>query len=205
MRGRRDRCGGSAARAMLPATPGGAQATDGAGNAGGYTLIEVVVVISIIALISAITTPAMMSWRLSLNASQSAKNVLDKLRETRSRTMNSGLQHEMLIDVPNRRYKVRTGSVPHSYNTTSGEFDAGSVVQDWVLLPKGLIVKSGVSNVCSDSTAVVRAQFNGDGTARLEAVGAVQSTAPVVICIQGSENDVVHRISMSRYGRISLD
>ncbi len=170
----------------------------------GFTIVEFVIVIAIIAIIASIAAPSVISWRSSLNASQSAKNMVDTLREARSKAITTNFQHEVVFDVTNHKYQVLKGT--QSYNTPPTPANPANgwttVVMDWIQLSNGLTVASGSG---CNSTSNVNVQFNADGTARLETPPGTASSAPVTICVQGGNGEKMHTIVVTEPGRITLD
>jgi len=170
------------------------------GSSRGFTLLELMIVVAIIGLIAFIAAPVLATWRSNIDASQSAKNALDALREARSKAISTNYQHKVAFDVPNRRYRVLTSSSRQSYNTPAAGWD--TVVQDWTRFPTGLTIMSGVN---SDSLATVNVQFNANGTARLETPAGSMSPAPVYICMQSGSSGKIHKIGVAPSGRTTLD
>ena len=165
----------------------------------GFTLLEVIIVIVVIGTIVAIAAPSFNSWRSSINASQSVKNMVDTLREARSRAMSTNFQHDVAVNVQNQRYQVLRGT--QSYKTPLPPavpgYNTANPVQGWVQLPTALTVTTGTGNNCG-TTNNVDIQFNGDGTAD---VGA----APINVCIQSGPSTRLYRIRVASSGMITVE
>jgi len=142
-----------------------------------------------------------MSWRTNVNASQSAKNMVDTLRASRSKALTTNYQQEVSFDLANNRYQVLNSATRQSYNSTS--WDTDHPVQGWVQLPGGLTLRSGNGSDC-DSSANINVQFNANGTARLEAPWGERSDTPIIMCVQNGPN-VSRRIRITPSGTITID
>ena len=56
----------------------------------GFTLVEVIVVVSIIAIIAAIATPSLMRWRDTAMFRDAARSIVNLTQEAKSRAINEG-------------------------------------------------------------------------------------------------------------------
>lgn len=70
---------------------------------GGYTLVELVVVMVILALAAALAVPAMAAWRPTSDADAAAARVAAMLQLAHERAVTRGRPMELVIDIPNRR------------------------------------------------------------------------------------------------------
>lgn len=66
-------------------------------SARGFSLVELMVVVTIIAVISALALPGMVRTVRERRTQQAAASVLDIVRETRSRAMYRGMAHSLVI------------------------------------------------------------------------------------------------------------
>ncbi len=66
-------------------------------SAPGFTLVELMVVVTIIAVVSALVLPGAVQQMRERKAQQAATSVLDIVRETRSRAMYRGMAHTLVI------------------------------------------------------------------------------------------------------------
>ena len=67
-------------------------------HARGFTLVEMMVVVTIISIVSALVLPSMAQVVRDRHAQEAAMSVLDIVRETRSRAMYRGTAHTLLIE-----------------------------------------------------------------------------------------------------------
>jgi len=164
----------------------------------GFTMIEILVVITILGIILAIAIPSIRNWRPSLDAKQTAVTVVNLLREARSRAVATNFQSKIEVDLPNRQYRMQSGS--QAYNTPVAGWTSVPGY-DWTTISNGVTMTSGVA---CNSAASVRIQFNANGSAGLETPWATATTAPVTVCFQGGGSAKTYRIVVSSVGFISL-
>jgi general secretion pathway protein H len=74
---------------------------------GGYTLVELVVVIVILALSGALVVPAIAAWRPPSDLAAATAPVVSALHLARERAVSSGRETELVIDAANRRVWLR--------------------------------------------------------------------------------------------------
>lgn len=74
---------------------------------GGYTLVELVVVLVILALAGALAVPAIASWRPPSDLDAAAARVVATLHLARERAVTGGHETELVIDATNRRVWLR--------------------------------------------------------------------------------------------------
>jgi prepilin-type N-terminal cleavage/methylation domain-containing protein len=163
----------------------------------GFTLIEIIVAMAILAILVTIATLSIRNMRPSLDSKQTANKLVTLLWEARSRAVGGNYQYKLDFDALNRQFRMQKGS--QAYNTPTAGWTTVSGY-DWESLSKGLSMRSGD---CS-STNTVNVQFNANGTARLETPTGTISTAPVTICLQGEGGSKAYRIMISTSGTVVL-
>jgi len=94
----------------------------GAGPLGsyGFTLIELVIGIALVAVMIALALPSINTWRDGVNYRQSAKSIESALRETRSKAVASNRQYMLAFKPDSNSYQIFQGD--RSYNTSSSGF-----------------------------------------------------------------------------------
>jgi Tfp pilus assembly protein FimT len=174
----------------------------------GYTIIQLLIVLTMVGIIVAIAAPSIRSWRPALDAKQTSATLVNTLREARSKALTLNYQHKVDFDVPNRKYRMQSGS--QAYNNYSTPLTASTATwvnvpgYDWTTLSSGVTISSGIGNSCN-SSANVDVQFNANGTARLESPwGSQGKSGPLTVCIQGGTGAVTYRVIVSPAGLVTL-
>ena len=137
----------------------------------GMTLLELLVVVGILATISALSIPDFVSWRKQAQYRLAAREMADVMRTARTRAITRNLEQRVEIEVENCRYRLMEGDRP----TNSTDFD--TVVTDWVDLPPEVALKK---NLACNSDADSKLQFNPNGSAQSGYVCIVEATSPDV-------------------------
>ena len=161
----------------------------------GFTLVEIIVVIAVLAILLSIATVSIRQMRPSLDSKQTATKLVNMLWEARSRAVGSNFQCKLEFNVPNGQYRMQNGS--QAYNTPAAGWTTVSGY-DWESLSKGLTMRSGD---CT-STNTVNVQFNANGMARLETPNGTNSPTPVTVCIQGESGAKTWRITVTPSGAV---
>ncbi len=137
----------------------------------GMTLLELLVVVGILGTISLLTIPDFVAWRKQAQYRQAARDMVDLMRQARTRAATRNLEQRVEIEVLNRRYRLVEGDRP----THSTDF--ATVVIDWVDLPQAVALKK---NLACNSDADSKLQFNPSGTAQSGYVCIVEADSPEV-------------------------
>ncbi len=130
-------------------------------KADGVTLIELMIAISIVAIMMAIATPSVVQMRQSAQFRQAAADIASALREARTRTASANLEH---------RVQFAAGQ----YTITQGDRSSGSTV--WIPIPGWTPTNppQGVTLIFDAGCNVgppVNIDFNTNGTAGIPGVG----------------------------------
>ena len=91
----------------------------------GFTLIEILIVIAIVAIMTVIATTNFFSWQSHYSSVGFQREFLSKVNEARTRSMGTSLQHRLLIDnnatdIYGRNVTTVTLQVGNSGNSYSG-------------------------------------------------------------------------------------
>jgi len=143
----------------------------------GFTLLEAVIVIALIAIISAIAVPLSLQWAQNNEYRASARKILYVLREAKSSAIASNLEHRVEFENENRRYRVTRG------NRSNNSIDWSTVIYDWTVLPPGVHLSTNVDLI----------QVNTNGTAN----GGT-------ISIKDETNRIRYEVRIARTGRIRM-
>jgi prepilin-type N-terminal cleavage/methylation domain-containing protein len=151
----------------------------------GFTLVELLVVIGMIAIISAIATPSFIQWRENLQYKQAADGILAALRTAKSNAVTHNIQNRFECNTTGNRYRITQGN--RSYNSTTW----ATINQDWASVPNGVILKTGDCTSNSD----LNIQFNPNGTVTTGTNGT--------ICVKDSSSEK-YQIVVATSGRIEV-
>ncbi len=126
----------------------------------GFTLTEVIVVLALIAILTAISVPPFVQWMSNAKYRASARNVQSILRETRSKAINTNLEHRVEFESNNRRYRVKQGNRSCYSNNWS-------TIIDWTNFPAGVNMKANVAAI----------HINPNGTANAGTIAIQNETS----------------------------
>jgi len=143
----------------------------------GFTIVEVVIVLLVVAVLSAIAIPAYNQWSQNTEYRESAKNIFYILRETRSRAITTNLEHRIEFESSNRRYRVTRG------DRSSNSIRWDMVVFDWIALPPSVNMNTNTGMI----------HMNTNGTAN---GGTIK--------IQDHMNATKYEVRIARTGRIRI-
>ena len=83
----------------------------------GFTAIEMIIVLVIISVLSAIGMPSFLQWRQSLEARETARDFVNILRQAKSDAINTNLEQEVQFNSVSQQYGKRQGN--QAFNATS--------------------------------------------------------------------------------------
>ncbi len=100
----------------------------------GFSLIELMVAMAIMAALMAISVPSFMGWRQNLKYRETAREVTSILREAKSRAITNNQEQQVVFD-PNpgisTRYGMRAGDKAYNTNWSDPSLPA---VSNWTIL-----------------------------------------------------------------------
>src|SRR3990172_8195297 len=104
----------------------------------GFTLVELMIVVFVIAVLSSMAVPSLAQWCHDLEFRKTTRELVSILREAKSRSIRTNLEHRVEYAATNRQYRMAQGN--RSNNSTSWS----TVVYDWIDLPAGVHVDANV-------------------------------------------------------------
>jgi prepilin-type N-terminal cleavage/methylation domain-containing protein len=143
----------------------------------GFTLTELIVVLALLTVLSAISIPPFVQWISNAKYRASARNIMSILRETKSKAITSNLEHRVEFESNNRRYRVQRG------NRSSNSNDWGTVIYDWTIFPSGVNMNANVATI----------HLNPNGTA-----------SGGTIAIQNAISKTMFEVRIASTGRIRI-
>lgn len=150
----------------------------------GFTLVEVLITVALMAILLAIAAPSFFTWKESLDMKSAARGAASKLRDARQKAVTGNLEHRVEFDIDGSRYRVTAGNQP------SGS-TAWTEVAGWTQVDSGWSTDADCSG-----TADMNVTFRPSGAANSSAV----------ICIKDSSDAVRFRINVSQTtGRVYID
>lgn len=149
--------------------------------AAGFSLLELIIVIAILAIIMGIALPEFAAWRQSAKYKQAADGVLSALRTARHNAVTQNIQNRVEFNPVGNRYRITQGD--RAYNSSTW----ATVKQDWTTLPSEVVMMTGNCTTNND----LNVPFSPDGSA-----------SAGTICIDDSNNSNKYRVVVSASGRI---
>ena len=158
-------------------------------NNRGFTLVELVIVITIFTILAAVAMPYMAQWITQADFREASQNVLQILNQGRSRAVSRNLEQRVEFDLTNHQFRLVEGN----RSANSSNFD--TVVLKWTGLPATVILKR--TTTCDD-TSDTSFQFNPNG-----------SSSSGYICIMDAKNPTVKKfkvgVANSNTGRVTVE
>lgn len=168
----------------------------------GFTLMELIVAIAIMAIVMAIAIPSFVSWRENMQYRQAGRELVTFIRTARSSAISTNRQQRIEINIANRSYHLRPGERAAN---SGWALAAGADV----LMPSSRtgIASIGIINNTRVYDLIV---CNPNGTMQFTGNTAPPAETAVVITIFdnqtaliASQNSQRYRIDLTQTGRIA--
>jgi prepilin-type N-terminal cleavage/methylation domain-containing protein len=134
----------------------------------GFTLIELMVVIVMIAIMAGMAVPSFVQWRQNLLYRETARDVVSILREARARAISNNRQHRVEFDIDGNQYRLTRGN-------SSSNSSSWTAIRGWVMLPSGVSMMR--DDGCGNATDV-NILFNPNGTSGVNGRICIRDATP---------------------------
>jgi len=138
----------------------------------GITLLEMLIVLSILGLLTAVAMPTYAAWRENAHYKEAARSIASALREARIMAISRNLECRVDFDVDEGRYRVMQGDMAYGSTTFT------TVRRGWVEVSEVVILKG---NDTCDSSADLSIQFNPNGTGNSRYICVMDNSASPVL------------------------
>jgi prepilin-type N-terminal cleavage/methylation domain-containing protein len=156
-------------------------------SAAGFSLIELLVAISLVLILGAISAPYFFTMRQNASYREAARTVASAMRDARTQAVATNLQHRLVFDLPARTIDIdraTTDPPPNDWQlqTTFGPF------------APNVRLRSGAD--CSVAGGTTEIAFNPNGTTR----------AAEFICVFDPEGNRFFRVGIASVttGRVTI-
>jgi prepilin-type N-terminal cleavage/methylation domain-containing protein len=137
-------------------------------NANGFTLIEALIVISLMAFISALAVPNLMNWLNKAKLNGAATNLKGSLEMAKLKAIQEN--GPVAVNFTANHYSIFSDT-----GATIGEHDAGEEFFGKRSLPRGVRIDLSLTTFADTSKGAKRTRFKGRGTSASGTVYLVNS------------------------------
>jgi type II secretion system protein H len=150
-----------------------------AGSAEGFTLVEVIIVISIMGIIAIMAAPSFIQWSRNLQYRSAAMSVVSVLRQARNQAITTNREQQVAFNPSASGFGIQAGD--RANNVQSSGWGAAT---NWVSIPSTVIT--------SPATTI---RFIPDGVA---------SSGTSTVQIKDTSGAVHFYVTVTQIGRISV-
>ena len=166
----------------------------------GFTLLELIVVIAIIAILAAVGFPQLNVYRAEAAQKEAATRVFSALRLARSSAVSHNREYRVAFDLDSQRYWLEQGDAANnssSWNSvkTLGQFSVGLI----------MATKADCSHTIGDGSSLTadnHIHFNPNGTC-----GSSGFANSRYVCVLDTAGGAKYRsgVPLTRLGRVKID
>ena len=166
-------------------------------NIRGFSLIELIVAVAIMAILSAIAYPAFSTWRESAQYREAARNIVSHLRDARATAISRSNPHRVTVELANRTMFFQAMNAAGDYVGVVPE--KTTILPNVVNLTSGSGATAGVPN-CNNTLNNISIGFRPEGSVTLP------DPAPYQICVLDANDQVRFyvRMTSAATGRVEI-
>lgn len=157
----------------------------------GFTLIELVIVIAVVAIMAAAGLPPLLQWRESLRYKEVSKGLVAALRTARSTAITTNRQVE--LEFVGNTYRTRTGNRAIASTAWSNT--------TWVALPTGVGLSAPNSRVIANPNGTLFFTSVSEATAVFSSVSTTMAVSVQNISVTPAVSR--YNVGLSQTGRIA--
>lgn len=161
-------------------------------EARGFTLVELIIAIAIVAIVTATALPAYFDWREGLRYREVSKGIVAALRAARSTAITTNRQ--VGLEISGNTYRMRSGDKAIASTVWSNS--------DWAAMPTGIAVSAPNSRVIVNPNGTLF--FTGASAATAVFTSASSTMAVSVQNISVTPAATRYRIDLTQTGRIAV-
>ncbi|WP_158247269.1 prepilin-type N-terminal cleavage/methylation domain-containing protein [Geothermobacter hydrogeniphilus] len=138
-------------------------------SAAGFSLIELIVVMAIMAIVTTIAAPSFMQWRQNAVYREASLDLLGALRKARNFSISNNREYRVEVQLSNRRFRLSEGNLA----SNSSAFTPSS----WYNFPTSITLRRNADCL---GTADLTFGFNPNGTSNSGYICIMDNSSPPV-------------------------
>lgn len=151
----------------------------------GFTLIEMIVVFSLLAIVMAIAAPSFRNMRFNAQLRDSARAVANQIQEVRSLAIRDGRPHRIQCDP-----SVKTCLVQSVFYDSSDDTWKANTLSSFTF-PEDVLMRTGANCDKSTTSETLAIEFFPNGNAEIRS-----AFADPAVCVNASSTDARFRIRL---------
>jgi Tfp pilus assembly protein FimT len=157
----------------------------------GFTLIEALVIMTMIAVLAAIAFPSFSKMQKQGVYKEASRSIANTLRHTRSLAISEHWEHQVEFDIAGKRYRVNRG------DRANGSTGWDQVIQDWTSFSDSVQIRGGAN--CEITAGSTRLQFRPDGSCFWES-----SETPFICVMDGDTKRFRSGVTSRATGNVEI-